>query len=164
MLILNSSRVAELNAYTPVTVHPSKSLTEDLSQLSQYQVVVLTGASLKDQLAISEYCHKNGIFVVIADIFGLFGSIFTDFGEKFACVDPTGENPLSGIVAGIGRSFRSSFCPFHNVSCVIAQRLPESGNTDPEIYYRHRRSGLSVGRDTPWSRRWRLCNIFGSAG
>ena len=56
---------------------------------------------MKDQLAISDYCHKNGIFVVIADTFGLFGSIFTDFGEKFACADPTGENPLSGIVAGI---------------------------------------------------------------
>lgn len=98
---MTAPRVAELNAYTPVSVHPSKSLTENLSQLSQYQVVVLTGTSLQDQITISEYCHKNGIYVVIADIFGLFGTIFTDFGEKFACADPTGENPLSGIVAGI---------------------------------------------------------------
>lgn len=98
---VTAPRVSELNAYTPVSVHPSKSLTEDLAQLDKYQVVVLTGASLKDQVSISEHCHKNGIYVVIADIFGLFGSIFTDFGEKFACADPTGENPLSGIVAGI---------------------------------------------------------------
>ena len=98
---VTAPRVSELNAYTPVSVHPSKSLTEDLTQLDKYQVVVLTGASLKDQISISEHCHKNGIYVVIADIFGLFGSIFTDFGEKFACADPTGENPLSGIVAGI---------------------------------------------------------------
>lgn len=98
---VTAPRVAELNAYTPVTVHPSKSLSEDVNQLSQYQVVVLTGTSLKDQLDISEYCHQNGIYLVIADIFGLFGSIFTDFGNKFAVADPTGENPLSGIVAGI---------------------------------------------------------------
>lgn len=84
-----------------MSVHPSKSVTEDLAQLNQYQVVVLTGQSLKDQITISEHCRKNGIFVVIADIFGLFGSIFTDFGENFTCADPTGENPLSGIVAGI---------------------------------------------------------------
>src|SRR5271156_1906141 len=31
-------RVAELNSYTPVSVHKSQSLTQDLSQLSQYQV------------------------------------------------------------------------------------------------------------------------------
>lgn len=81
--------------------HPTQCLTEDLSQLRRYQVVVLTGTSLKDQLTISEYCHQNGIFIVIADIFGLFGSIFTDFGRDFAIADPTGEVPVSGIVADI---------------------------------------------------------------
>ena len=94
-------RVAELNAYTPVHEHPGESLTEDLSKLRQYQVVVLTGTSLKDQITISDYCHENGIFVVVTDIFGLFGSIFTDFGKDFAIADPTGETPVSGIVAGI---------------------------------------------------------------
>lgn len=94
-------RVAELNAYTPVSEHPAKSLTEDLSQLRRYQVVVLTGISLKDQLTISEYCHQNSIFIVITDVFGLFGSIFTDFGKDFTIADPTGETPVSGIVADI---------------------------------------------------------------
>ena len=94
-------RVAELNAYTPVSEHPSESLTKDLSQLRRYQVVVLTGTTLKDQITISGFCHENGIFIVIADIFGLFGSIFTDFGKDFAIADPTGENPVNGIIAGI---------------------------------------------------------------
>ena len=98
---VTASRLAELNAYTPVSVHRSNSLTEDMSQLKQYQVVVLTGTPLKDQQKIADYCHGNGIYVVISDIYGLFGSIFTDFGKDFVCVDPTGENPLSGIVAGI---------------------------------------------------------------
>jgi len=94
-------RVAELNAYTPISEHPGKSLTADLSLLNRYQVVVLTGTPLKDQLAIADYCHHHGIFIVITDIFGLFGTIFTGFGKDFAIADPTGENPVSGIVAGI---------------------------------------------------------------
>ncbi|MCJ1257809.1 E1 ubiquitin-activating protein [Lignoscripta atroalba] len=98
---VTAPRVAELNAYTPVSEHPSQSLTSDLSQLSRYQVVVLTSTPLKDQLAISDYCHQNGIFLVITDTYGLFGSIFTDFGKDFTVSDPTGENPASGIVAAI---------------------------------------------------------------
>lgn len=38
---------------------------------------------------------------MVSDTFGLFGSVFCDFGEKFSVIDPTGESPLSGIVAGI---------------------------------------------------------------
>lgn len=38
---------------------------------------------------------------MVADTFGLFGSIFCDFGEQFTVLDPTGESPVSGIVAGI---------------------------------------------------------------
>ena len=94
-------RVSELNPYTPVEVHKSQSLTGDLEQLKSYQVVVLTDTTLDDQLKIADFCHENGIFVVITDTYGLFGSIFTDFGKNFTCGDPTGENPLSGIVAGI---------------------------------------------------------------
>ena len=98
---VTAPRVAELNAYTPVSVFDGESLTEDLSKLKRFQVVVLTGTRQKDQRVIADYCHQNGIYIVITDIFGLFGSIFTDFGDNFVCVDPTGENPLSGIVAEI---------------------------------------------------------------
>jgi ubiquitin-activating enzyme E1 len=38
---------------------------------------------------------------VVADTFGLFGSIFCDFGENFTVLDPTGETPVNGIVAAI---------------------------------------------------------------
>lgn len=94
-------RVAELNQYTPVTVHGFASLTDDLSQLDKYQVVVLTNAPLVTQKAVGDYCHSKGIYVIVADTFGLFGSLFCDFGEKFTVLDATGENPLSGMVNGI---------------------------------------------------------------
>ncbi|KAI5861880.1 hypothetical protein GGS23DRAFT_597905 [Durotheca rogersii] len=99
--VVTVPRVAELNAYTPVSIHKSSNLGEDLSQFDNYQVVVLTSTPLDLQLVIGDYCHSKGIYVVVADTFGLFGSIFCDFGEKFTCLDATGENPLSGIVAGI---------------------------------------------------------------
>ncbi|KAI9787278.1 MAG: hypothetical protein M1816_007692 [Peltula sp. TS41687] len=98
---VTAPRVAELNSYTPVEVHPSNDLVSDLSQLRSYQVVVLTSTSLKHQRAIADYCHQNGIFVVIADTFGMFGSVFTDFGKNFTVVDPTGEDPVSGIISDI---------------------------------------------------------------
>ena len=98
---VTAPRVAELNPYTPVGVHDTSSLVSDLSQLKRYQVVVLTDTPLKEQLVISDYCHQNGIYIVITDTFGLFGTIFADFGKNFTVVDATGENPHSGIVAGV---------------------------------------------------------------
>lgn len=62
---------------------------------------MLTGTALKDQIAIGDYCHSKGIYFITADTFGLFGGIFCDFGPDFTVIDPTGENPTSGIVAGI---------------------------------------------------------------
>ncbi|KAI0394351.1 putative ubiquitin-protein ligase [Xylariaceae sp. FL0594] len=98
---VTAPRVAELNAYTPVHIHQSSSLTENLEQFDKYQVVVLTNQPLNDQIVIGDYCHSKGIYVVSASTYGLFGSIFCDFGKQFTCIDPTGETPLSGIVAGI---------------------------------------------------------------
>jgi ubiquitin-activating enzyme E1 len=94
-------RVSELNPYTPVQEYAEPDLTSDLSKLKQFQVVVLTDTPLADQLKIADYCHENGIYIVITDTFGLFGSIFTDFGKSFTVGDPTGENVLTGIVADI---------------------------------------------------------------
>jgi len=65
---------------------------------------VLTDTPLADQIKIADFCHENGIYVVITDTFGLFGSIFTDFGKNFTIGDPTGENALTGIVADIDPS------------------------------------------------------------
>jgi ubiquitin-activating enzyme E1 len=76
-------------------------LSEDLSQFDKYQVVVLTDTPLTTQRAVGDYCHEKGIYVVVADTFGLFGSIFCDFGKNFSVLDATGEAPLNGIVADV---------------------------------------------------------------
>jgi ubiquitin-activating enzyme E1 len=94
-------RVSELNPYTPVQEFSGKDLTSDLAQLKQFQVVVLTDTLLDDQIKIADFCHDNGIYIVITDTYGLFGNIFTDFGKNFTIGDPTGENVTNGIIAGI---------------------------------------------------------------
>ena len=63
--------------------------------------MVLTNTPVQSQKAIGDYCHSKGIYFVSVDTFGLFGSIFCDFGDKFTVIDPTGESPLNGILAGI---------------------------------------------------------------
>ncbi|KAH7312439.1 hypothetical protein B0I35DRAFT_436998 [Stachybotrys elegans] len=98
---VTAPRIAELNAYTPVKVHQSPSLSSNLAMLDKYQVVVLTNQTIQDHKTIGDYCHSKGIYVVVVNTFGLFGSIFCDFGDKFTVIDSTGETPLSGIVAGI---------------------------------------------------------------
>lgn len=97
-------RVSELNPYTPVQEFAGRDLTSDLSQLKQFQVVVLTDTPLSDQIKIADFCHDNGIYVVITDTYGLFGTIFTDFGKNFTVGDPTGENVNNGIIASVDES------------------------------------------------------------
>ena len=94
-------RVSDLNSYVPVTVHEGDNLVGNLEQLKRYQAVVLTLTPLKEQLAIADFCHKNGIYLTITDTFGLFGYLFNDFGKNFTVGDPTGEEPVSGIVADV---------------------------------------------------------------
>jgi ubiquitin-activating enzyme E1 len=120
-------RLAELNSYVPVNLLEGQGeITTDM--IKNFQVVVLTNTTLSKQIEIDEYCHNNGIAFIAADVRGLFGLVasstwltclvghradfaahlhssyaFNDFGPKFTCVDPTGENPLSGIIASIDK-------------------------------------------------------------
>jgi ubiquitin-activating enzyme E1 len=45
----------------------------DQATLSKFQVVVLTDASLEQQLEVNDYTHANGINFIAADVRGLFG-------------------------------------------------------------------------------------------
>lgn len=91
-------RLAELNSYVPV-----KTYTEDLSDsyIKQFKVIVLTEATLNEQLRISEITHSNGIAFILADTRGVFSQVFCDFGEDFIVTDTTGENCISVMVAGL---------------------------------------------------------------
>lgn len=82
----------------PVNVHSGQL---DETGLAAYQVVVLTDSTTQQQLVINSFTHSHGIHFVSANVCGLFSSVFCDFGEQFPCIDPTGENPLQGMVVEI---------------------------------------------------------------
>lgn len=104
---VTAPRLAELNSYVPIKILPGAGeITPEM--IEPYQIVVLTNATVRKQVEIDEYCRQKGIYFIAADVRGLFGSVFNDFGKDFACVDPTGENPLSGMIVEIdevGRYF-----------------------------------------------------------
>ncbi|KAJ3103441.1 hypothetical protein HDU97_010187 [Phlyctochytrium planicorne] len=92
------SKLAELNNYVPVTV-----LDEELTEANivNYQVVVATDVSLEKKLAINSFTHMHGIKFIAADVRGLFGMAFNDFGPSFTVHDQTGEEPVSGMIAAV---------------------------------------------------------------
>lgn len=97
-------RLAELNAYVPVRLlpgQPGQGISVDL--VKGYQVVVLCGVPYSKQLEINDWTHANGIPFIAAETRGLFGSVFNDFGPKFTCVDPTGEQPLSSMIVSVDK-------------------------------------------------------------
>lgn len=97
-------RLAELNAYVPVRNLGGKPGQEiSVNQLKGFQAVVLCGASLAKQLEVNDWTHENGVYFIATETRGLFGSVFNDFGPRFTCVDPTGEQPLSGMIAEIDK-------------------------------------------------------------
>ncbi|KAJ3554773.1 hypothetical protein NM688_g2938 [Phlebia brevispora] len=97
-------RLAELNSYVPVRNlggQRGQEITVDM--IKGFQVVVLTNTPLSKQLEINDWTHTNGVHFVAADTRGLFGAVFNDFGPKFTCIDPTGEQPLTGMIVSVDK-------------------------------------------------------------
>lgn len=63
---------------------------------------MLIDVPVAKQLEINNWTRSNGIKFISTDIRGLFGSVFTDFGD-FVVTDQTGEEPLTGIIAGVSQ-------------------------------------------------------------
>ncbi|GAB2290591.1 E1 ubiquitin-activating protein [Dionaea muscipula] len=96
-------------------------LTTNLSkeQLSEFQAVVFTDISLTKAIEFDDYCHSHQppIAFIKAEVRGLFGCIFCDFGPEFKVLDVDGEDPHTGIIASISNDSPAL------VSCVDDERL-----------------------------------------
>ncbi|KGL83246.1 Ubiquitin-like modifier-activating enzyme 1, partial [Tinamus guttatus] len=93
--VASQRRLAELNSRVVVTAH-SGELSE--SFLASFQVVVLTDSPLEEQLRIGDLCHARGICFIVADVKGLAGQLFCDFGEHFVVHDPADTEPVCAVV------------------------------------------------------------------
>jgi ubiquitin-activating enzyme E1 len=71
--------------------------------LLHLQVVVFTDITVEKAIEYDDFCHnhKPPIAFIKADIRGLFGSVFCDFGPEFTVFDVNGEEAQTGIIASI---------------------------------------------------------------
>lgn len=109
-------KLQELNSAVLVSA-----LTEELTieHLSKFQAVVFTDISLEKAYEFDDYCHSHQppISFIKAQVCGLFGSVFCDFGPEFTVLDVDGEDPHTGIIASISNDTPAI------VSCVDDERL-----------------------------------------
>ncbi|PIA37529.1 hypothetical protein AQUCO_03000241v1 [Aquilegia coerulea] len=93
-------KLQELNNAVIVSTITGPLTTE---QLSEFQAVVFTDISLGKAIEFDDYCHNHQppISFIKAEVRGLFGGVFCDFGPKFTVVDVDGEEPHTGIIASI---------------------------------------------------------------
>ncbi|MFO0117728.1 MAG: hypothetical protein ACK521_08985 [bacterium] len=52
---------------------------------------ILTEADYKTVTAVDNYCRAKGKKFIYADLKGVFGRVFNDFGNSFEVLDKNGE-------------------------------------------------------------------------
>ena len=80
---------------------------------------MFTDINQEKAIEFNDYCHMHQppIAFIKAEVRGLFGNVFCDFGPEFTVVDVDGEEPHTGIIASISND-NPAF-----VSCVDDERL-----------------------------------------
>ncbi|KAI4368912.1 hypothetical protein MLD38_017415 [Melastoma candidum] len=114
--VASVQKLQELNNSVVISTITTK-LTKE--QLSDFQAVVFTDISLEKAVEFNDYCHHHRppISFIKAEVRGLFGSVFCDFGPEFIVADVDGEDPHTGIIASIANDNPAL------VSCVDDERL-----------------------------------------
>jgi len=117
-----AGKLAELNPAVNVRVHGA-AVTDEL--IREHSVVVCCEGSLTEQLRWSSVCRSSPTPVkfVLAQSYGVFGSVFSDFGDDFTVADKDGEEPGQNIIASI-----SSANPC--VISVIDDEIPQFDDGD----------------------------------
>ncbi|KAI6051732.1 ubiquitin-like modifier-activating enzyme 7 isoform X1 [Marmota monax] len=156
----SQKHLAQLNEAVQVFVHTGD-ITEDL--LLNFQVVVLTASKLEEQLKVGTLCHKHGICFVVADVRGLVGQLFCDFGEDFIVQDPTESEPLTAAIQHISQGSpgiltlrrednRNSFCDGDLVTFSGIEGMVELNGCSPRPIHVQEDGSLEIGDTTTFSR------------
>lgn len=61
-----------------------------LEKLKDYQLVIATQLSTKDQILLNTECHKLLIPFISLDVYGPHARLFNDFGSSFEVLDKNG--------------------------------------------------------------------------
>nr|XP_034380921.1 ubiquitin-like modifier-activating enzyme 7 isoform X1 [Arvicanthis niloticus] len=155
----SQAQLVQLNEAVQISVHKGD-ITEDL--LQGFQVVVLTDSKLEDQLKVGTFCHKHGVYFLMAETRGLVGRLFCDLGEDFTVVDPTEAEPMTaaiqdisqgspGIVTLRGGTKRHSFYDGDLVIFSDIEGMVELNSDSPQPVHVQNGS-LEIGDTTTFSR------------
>lgn len=76
-------------------------------------MVLTDNKSIEEIIRINDLCRQHKVDekgttrLVVADIRGVFGCVFCDFGPSFSVHDPDGEQPLVSLVSSITKDKES---------------------------------------------------------
>lgn len=110
-------RVKELNPYVNVSVSyldtvlkralncDTEAMNELKGSLDAFDCVICSQLPLDEQMLLDKICRELGhVKFVSASVFGLFSSVFCDFGENFEVHDATGEHLKENFIGNIATS------------------------------------------------------------
>eukprot|EP01130_Rhizamoeba_saxonica_P017932 TRINITY_DN8834_c0_g1_i1.p1 TRINITY_DN8834_c0_g1~~TRINITY_DN8834_c0_g1_i1.p1 ORF type:complete len:1029 (-),score=232.31 TRINITY_DN8834_c0_g1_i1:21-3107(-) len=91
-----------LNPRVAISVN-NEDLTDDF--IKELTVVVITSIlSISELVRINELCRTSDTVFIVCNIWGLFGWVFTDFGENFLVTDKDGETPKHCYIESISKN------------------------------------------------------------
>ena len=96
------NKLASLNPYVQVNTQLSSQLSED--DISSHNVIVVCDTLFMKQIASNNIARKHGTKFIMANTFGVMGSIFCDFGDEFSVNDIDGEPVKSGVITEINEN------------------------------------------------------------
>ena len=91
-------RLQQLNYYVRCKLAPSEPIPHDVSKLEaepwnfqHHDVIILTEADYETVCFVNDYCHSKNKKFILANLQGVFGRVFCDFGPEFTVLDKNGE-------------------------------------------------------------------------
>lgn len=96
--------LSELNPYVSVHVARDAALTPEV--LARFHLVVMTDRSREEAIRVNAFCREQtpAIGFIAADVRGVAGYTFVDFGDAHVMRDASGEAVKSAIITQISRS------------------------------------------------------------
>ncbi|OUS47186.1 ubiquitin activating enzyme [Ostreococcus tauri] len=110
-----AGKLQELNPAVEVRVETGNVLDRDT--VAGYRAVVACEQTEETCKTLNELCRATGAAFIKADVRGVFGSVFCDFGDAFDVVDVDGEEALTSIVASVSNDFPAL------VTCIEDERV-----------------------------------------
>lgn len=86
--------------------HDHAELEKEPWLFKSMDVIILTEADFATAVAVNEYCRANNKKFILAQLAGVFGRVFNDFGESFEVMDKNGEELIDTIIKSISNDER----------------------------------------------------------